>query len=68
MLWISYAHGMKKKTILETLNEKACTASTRQVIAIQSVVGTVRISKSDPELATADAAVRAFFAAALNRR
>jgi len=51
--------------MLNRLIYEARTSGRRQGESMRSVVGTIRIAESDPDLSTADAAVRALFAPGL---
>ena len=72
LLWL---HGQARATgrrsvsdFLDQLLSEARTNGKTAGVAIRSVVGSVRISKSDPDLLKADATVRALFTASLARR
>lgn len=72
LLWLrTQTRSQKRRSISETLDvliREARTEDRNQKSPVRSVVGTVRIAESDPTLETADAAVRAFFSAALDRQ
>jgi hypothetical protein len=72
LLWLraqTLSHGRRSiSEMLDCLIREARTEGKSQASPARSVVGTVRIAESDPTLDTADAAVRAFFSAALDRQ
>ena len=72
LLWLraqTLSQGRRSiSEMLDCLIREARTEGKNQESLVRSVVDTVRIAESDPMLATADAAVRAFFSAALNRQ
>ena len=53
--------------MLNRLIYEARTSGRGQDESLRSVVGTIRIAESDPDLSTADAAVRALFATVLSQ-
>lgn len=53
---------------LDRLIHKARTGSTEKRPLVRSVVGTLQIAESDPDLSTADAAIRELFPMASHRR
>ena len=67
LLWLrgqAHAAGVRSlSAVLDRLVSAARTGGDVHEAAIRSVVGTVRISDSDPELLGADTAVRALFPA-----
>lgn len=54
--------------MLDQLIREARTGGKGQDATIRSVVGTIRIVESDPNLSTADSAVRALFSVTLGRQ
>ncbi len=70
LLWLeSQALVRKARSLSATLDAILAEARQgRQVRAARSVVGTVRIDESDPELNRADAAERALFGTSLRPR
>jgi hypothetical protein len=70
LLWLRaqvIARGHRSiSELLDHLIREARTPDQGQNASARSVVGTVRITESDPDLTAADAAVRAFFSEALN--
>ncbi|MBI1815523.1 MAG: hypothetical protein HYR72_11130 [Deltaproteobacteria bacterium] len=67
LLWLrGQTRTMRVRSISEVLDRLVSTARRGghvHAASIRSVVGTVRIAADDPDLATADAAVRALFPA-----
>lgn len=53
--------------VLDRLVHEARTGGQERPRAVSSVVGTVEIAEMDPDLSTADAAVRAFFSSSASR-
>jgi hypothetical protein len=72
LLWLrAQTLSQRHRSISEMLDgliREARTANKSQANLIRSVVGTVRIADADPNLDTADDAVRAFFSAALSHQ
>ncbi|MFO1350994.1 MAG: hypothetical protein U1F68_10105 [Gammaproteobacteria bacterium] len=70
LLWLraqAIARGCRSiSELLDHLIREARTADRGRSASIRSVVGTVQIAESDPDLRSADQAVRAFFSDALN--
>jgi len=68
VLWLrAQARGSGRRSLSAVLDQLVSTARSGGAIhdaAIRSVVGTIRIDKSDPDLLRADAVVRALFPAA----
>ena len=68
LLWVrTQAASSGCRSVSEMLNRliyEARTSGRRQGESMRSVVGTIRIAESDPDLSTADAVVRALFAPA----
>jgi hypothetical protein len=54
--------------MLDRLIREARTSGRGQDSTMRSVAGTIRIAETDPNLSTADSAVRALFSAALSRQ
>lgn len=71
LLWIrakAASSGCRSVSeMLDRLIYEARTSDRRQDESMRSVVGTIRIAESDPDLSTADAAVRALFATVLSQ-
>lgn len=69
LLWLrAQALSQRSRSLSQMLDDlirEARTINQSRESAGRSVVGTVRITDADPNLDTADAAVRAFFSAAL---
>jgi carbamate kinase len=72
LLWLrAQTLSQGRRSISETLDRlirEARTESKSQESPVRSVVGAVRIAESDPNLDTADTAVREFFSSALTRK
>jgi hypothetical protein len=71
LLWLrSQARMRGRRSVSETLDgviTEARTGGERAAGSTRPMVGRVRISDADPDLATADAAIRALFQASLGR-